>query len=77
MKKKILIVSDSLNMGGLEKCLINVCGMYSGLKSYHFLALCPRDKCYYFCVIEGKSEAQRGQKTGAISHSIPGRQYQT
>lgn len=25
MKKKILIVSDSLNMGGLEKCLINVC----------------------------------------------------
>lgn len=25
MKKKVLIVSDSLNMGGLEKCLINVC----------------------------------------------------
>lgn len=25
MKKKILIVSDSLNMGGLEKCLINLC----------------------------------------------------
>ena len=25
MKKKLLIVSDSLNMGGLEKCLINVC----------------------------------------------------
>ncbi len=25
MKKKILIVSDSLVMGGLEKCLINVC----------------------------------------------------
>ncbi len=25
MKKRILIVSDSLNMGGLEKCLINVC----------------------------------------------------
>lgn len=25
MKKSILIVSDSLNMGGLEKCLINVC----------------------------------------------------
>lgn len=25
MKKKILIVSDSLNMGGLEKCLLNVC----------------------------------------------------
>ncbi len=25
MKKKILIVSDSLNMGGLEKCLVNVC----------------------------------------------------
>ena len=25
MKKKVLIVSDSLNMGGLEKCLINLC----------------------------------------------------
>ncbi len=25
MKKKVLIVSDSLNMGGLEKCLLNVC----------------------------------------------------
>ena len=25
MKKNILIVSDSLNMGGLEKCLINLC----------------------------------------------------
>lgn len=25
MKKKLLIVSDSLNMGGLEKCLINLC----------------------------------------------------
>ena len=56
------------------KCLINVCGMYSSLKGYHFLALCPRDKCHYFCVIEGKSEAQRDQKTCAISHSITGRQ---
>ena len=25
MKKSILVVSDSLNMGGLEKCLINLC----------------------------------------------------
>lgn len=25
MKKKVLIVSDSLSMGGLEKCLINLC----------------------------------------------------
>ena len=32
MKKKILIVSDSLNTGGLEKCLINLCDNFDYTK---------------------------------------------
>ena len=28
MKKKILIVASSLSMGGLEKCLINLCNRF-------------------------------------------------